>query len=61
MFLAFEVCWSRGPDGIRGTSEKASGVWSVLWQWMYFSNDVLIRSCALSVMNRESQTLDEPM
>ena len=28
---------------------------------MYFSNDVLIESCVLSVMNRERQTFDEAM
>ena len=27
----------------------------------YFSNDVLIESCALSAMNREPQTVDEAM
>ena len=50
MFLAFEVFWSRGPDVIRC---------SVLWQWMYFPNYVLIERCELSAMNREHQMLDK--
>ena len=31
-----------GVPTIGGISEKTSGVLSVLWQWIYFSNDVLI-------------------
>ena len=30
-------------------------------QWMYFSNGLLIESCALSAMDRDPQTLDEAM
>ena len=42
MFLAFEVCWSRGPDGIRYSDdmrniwEGITGVWTVLWQGCIF-------------------------
>ena len=51
MFLAFEVCWSRGPDGIRYSDDLRNFgkgitcIWSVIWQWMLFPNDVLIKNC----------------
>ena len=50
-FLAFEVCWSREPDGtwcsddLRNIRKGITCIWSVIWQWMLFSNDVLIKNC----------------
>ena len=54
MLLAFEVCWSRGPDGIRYSDdlrnirEGITGVLSVLClAGMYFSNDERINNCII--------------
>ena len=64
MFLAFEVCWSRGPDGmrysddLRNIREGITGVWSLLWQGCIFHMMYRL-GIALSTTNMESQTFDD--
>ena len=64
MFLAFEVCWSRGPDGIRYSDglrsiwEGITWVWSVLWHGCIFQMMYGLK-IALSTTNMESLTSDE--